>query len=1705
MAATSDADWSGEGGYALSTLRPAENPPHTIGGSDTGTLQLDDENVLARYKDLSIDLYTDPCYAASSTGPWPVGFDDGNLSAAYNDTFLGQPKHHNWKPDYSGEGIRSYLWKLAHTYTGRAIGWWAPAALSSGLVIFTTIVVAADIRRQSYQLTGTASRARHRTLLRRYRWLVVFVLAPLLSVPLWSTSRLVAPSSIESRDSSITIPLLTFRSWADAAQNIQARLPTQNTSVEAINGHHPPVGGAAPDILHRQKRNAWQGWRLSGFQHYLAAEEQAPTPPPRVLEFKRNDTKLDKHSTDFWPSWNRTLDGDAFVMPFSSQYNFLDIATSHAFLHAPLRLLVPYLYCDVLHQGGSNSYSLAEKIDLFHDNCHSTFTLASRPLKTTDQETLKTTYDSEIHRMEQALANTTDTTPRAVYIHMEKRLQRLREDQSVLSNPAELYTLRPQWVSLQYRPGHNGTLPCERSLAFIGDIRPFRRVSETSIPRRQLSIAFCEVKFNTIDMMAWWHLRNSSFLLRGPTIPPLTASYLLSRGALIPKYGDDYKYTSFSFANFWKYLRVVGDFGLKSFDDRWQSVNGWYILLRPTDKAWDFKDLGQALVNQLQRTSLLDDSLWPHQLLQYGYYDAVKLSTTNVAALALGSKRLCSWFVEHLSEGADQAFAELVDNGGKTLQGRYGRLFLWRLEIFDFASSPWVRIGLVAVAIICTLIVRVSNRYSGDGHSGLPWSPETIAARASLLVRSRMRAAFASANHKPCEILAIPEVRVGQWKYQSNYVWRLDSKCNEIIVDQSTLASESHGGPTMLQSHSVSSLPVAAHPRIISGQLILFLAILCGTMSAMLAPANAFDIRVPQDALAVIMTWDATLEPSFRATLALMVLPQFLAFYLVACWDDLDQTFRARQPWASLASPGPADLNLTLNYMDGSNRLWKALRNKHYLIALLSVGSTMSFFLPVFTAGILRLEPRYQHVGETRSVRSHTWATQPADVLDVNLPNGIPLSAMNAIIRPPGEIKWVAHSHVLLPVELEISEDAPSPPHESFWRLRTDSLHSKLDCQVLNRSVPHHTASPDFDGHQPLTIEAVLPAGRFFGDGSTSITLNSCREEYTMFNASRLVETYKCLHWHLQAIRRGNEPELRPAWILVMLNGTLSQWAPSYGPILNPGFETSALLCEPQAYMSTGTAELVRIIDGGEGQSALHPRDFVPDQETELDISVSWAFSQVLNRSMHAEDLEPGGLSALRDAQTSTFSADLLGYLAIRNAPFTHGATMSDFYGTLFANTLAESTWLRRNSTTSVVLEHWQWGQVFRVRKFILFLVIVLVCFYLVGMAYLGIRRKEYLFPIAPEPLENSLFFLYQSTIVDMLEAIPHPEEMSIEAFHRKVESFGHKYVFGKYKDGNGHYEQFGVDRVEEFGPVDDETGTEEPRQQGAPRTQWRRYRDDSSESDSGGGDDEEARRVVDGRRGKRQGQRRGGRAEDGAREGGDVEDDLIDLDTREQADGHDGSAGSTAQGSQSTKRAAATERPDNNQTQEGRGSVDEVDDRQDQNPLQAGDTSSTPGSNDGTQKPSAASEHEEGRPTPTQSSPQGGENDRLLGERQNNKEVAKTNLNAHEDSSEIHPDHVQHQSTRIQDQLALAASGIPPTRNPTRPRALSLSDFPALSHLPEPGADSTVTRQRRLSASDAGASISVQPRRRALSLSDFPDVAHLPDPVLGGDGAVSV
>lgn len=649
----------------------------------------------------------------------------------------------------------------------------------------------------------------------------------------------------------------------------------------------------------------------------------------------------------------------------------------------------------------------------------------------------------------------------------------------------------------------------------------------------------------------------------------------------------------------------------------------------------------------------------------------------------------------------------------------------------------------------------------------------------------------------------------------------------------------------------MSTIPAVVHPWIDITKSIVILAVIAVMISLM---QHLNTKQFSHHYLPIILFSEGATEPGWPRALVFFLLPQMLVFAFIGWWNDLDLFYCTRQPWAGLASPRPARFNLTLDYLDCRSRLWNAYRNRHVQVFSLGIGSVAILILPLVCANIFRVDESLITKHKFLAMQNYTWDIDDQDFAQRSMPNTVPGSAFNSLIKPIATSDWITsvtnatEVEAILPVLLNTSEYASPLPLNNFQRVRTKSLRGALECVHPNFVIEYSTIEGSI-GVRPDRVKVTLPDPLSFADGNQTAVLKTCEQPFFYKNPVENLhqsQPFFCSQWHLLPISVPSLTKPAPVWLIPMVLGQLHSWNPKWGLLLQPGFQTRVLACKSSALIANGTVDIF----SSDNDSTLKSRNriirhlYKRHEDEEIPDAISEAFDNMLNASTRDNRPEYYNKMMLNIPEPiidpHSFVGDFLGYLLHRKLT-TQAFSLdrledpvSSVYSTLFAHTVAHSEWLRRNTVHETEVNHMQWQQAFVMRKWALFLFIGVVSYLASIAAPLALKvQQKYVFPLVPEKLENSLFLLYQSTILDILKQIQHPEKLSMKSIHNRIEVLGHKYMFGRYEASDKHHEQYGIDREEEFAGYQIISDNEdEPISQQT--QQFERYRDNDSESQNG-------------------------------------------------------------------------------------------------------------------------------------------------------------------------------------------------------------------------------------------------------------------------------
>ena len=113
-----------------------------------------------------------------------------------------------------------------------------------------------------------------------------------------------------------------------------------------------------------------------------------------------------------------------------------------------------------------------------------------------------------------------------------------------------------------------------------------------------------------------------------------------------------------------------------------------------------------------------------------------------------------------------------------------------------------------------------------------------------------------------------------------------------------------------------------------------------------------------------------------------------------------------------------------------------------------------------------------------------------------------------------------------------------------------------------------------------------------------------------------------------------------------MVIGDLHGRDPQWGPLLRPGCTAMVLLCVPNTYRGSGTVQVAQGGDVRHPQGSVTQHRYDHAQEEELPSRIPWAFSRMLNDSIHNASTGIPSLAVLGPPiDPITFVGDRIGYL----------------------------------------------------------------------------------------------------------------------------------------------------------------------------------------------------------------------------------------------------------------------------------------------------------------------------------------------------------------------------------------------------------------------------------------------------------------------------
>lgn len=531
----------------------------------------------------------------------------------------------------------------------------------------------------------------------------------------------------------------------------------------------------------------------------------------------------------------------------------------------------------------------------------------------------------------------------------------------------------------------------------------------------------------------------------------------------------------------------------------------------------------------------------------------------------------------------------------------------------------------------------------------------------------------------------------------------------------------------------------------------------------------------------IVLGTEWRLSKPFWLELLLQIIPAVASISLTpAWWDMLTYFYKTRLPWAELFRPNVANKTLTLDYMNLPLPLFKALRNRHWMLTTLIMGSVLILPLPFLAANAIDTEWSLENGQIFAASKSWAWrrdmlSSNDSEIMRDVLQDSL-LALRNASVLP----KWASYRTALIPYTFGPTDTQKIPTgYAVYWELETETIRADLQCGILKSEPLFEVGSPqrrqsDFKG-----LKVRLHENHSNYDGSKYLLADSCFSQETDRGAR---SNMFCSHWELRHLPFGGSTAGMPIWIIsaARFAGTLKS--------------AYALSCVPRILAGKGKTKLLSMT-GSLDDAFIHAH--IPTEETLLKTNMAGEYSKLLNSSAFTPDVGTEdwlSISGLRFdspvVQTPGFRGDILSFPShqeiVRNRLDPDNATLlaelsSLAFSTTFSIAAHTTNLLKvpiRAESIPVI------AQVMRERRadsaFILPAIAYICVLALVMATHIVVMYgyREYRFPFEPEAVENTWFFLYRSRVIHSIKRVQNPQRLSLKSFYARVEGLGAKYVF---------------------------------------------------------------------------------------------------------------------------------------------------------------------------------------------------------------------------------------------------------------------------------------------------------------------------------------
>ena len=516
----------------------------------------------------------------------------------------------------------------------------------------------------------------------------------------------------------------------------------------------------------------------------------------------------------------------------------------------------------------------------------------------------------------------------------------------------------------------------------------------------------------------------------------------------------------------------------------------------------------------------------------------------------------------------------------------------------------------------------------------------------------------------------------------------------------------------------------------------------------------------------------------------LYLVPTLLGFPLLFFWwPSIYEFYKSRQPWIGLKKAQPSRFNLTLDYHQVYLPAIDAIQKRHWAVAILALGILINICVPGQLAILFSAE--WRSFSELHKVtRTYAWNDHIQPLPTEQRFNLALRSLLESRSSRLALSEWAIRDPAFVPVDLSFANKTGPMVLE----YENESRQASVECDeatVHLKTIPQ--MSPQ--GRPLIKIEELEISQSNETDSLRARLGRPCSSVATKNprlgrSLSGLPDDTVCSRWWFDNGSEAESDTMR--WFIAALVGPAVRSSNNTELLFTSDPTRVGLICKLVITKDTSTTQVYLKARN----SYPIQMNYTPNHQQILDDQLAMNISRGLNRSVSKLDGAGGGVYARHPIiSTEAFVGDILAYTWYRRIYLYEEFTVkagdlmlgaADLFSAYCTLLWQQPDMLKSSTATDIEVKLTQWQKRLIVNRNAAYFLLAMWALYAAVLVKLGVARKKYFLPLAPELLPNSLALLCRSGIVDKMEQhIPELEMLSQSEFHRKVEDWGLEYKLG--------------------------------------------------------------------------------------------------------------------------------------------------------------------------------------------------------------------------------------------------------------------------------------------------------------------------------------